>query len=127
MEYTLENLDVFITAENLSNKIWDLIIDKDWFVKSTVGKQLVNSSDSISANIAEGYGRYSFKDDSRFLIISRGSLLETKSWIRKCKARKIFSEADADSLLEELETIKKKLNGYINFVEKGIPKSKPKE
>ena len=46
------------------------------FQKSTVGHQLVRSADSISANIAEGFGRYHKKDKIKFYRSSMGSTTE---------------------------------------------------
>lgn len=62
MEYTLEKLDVYISAELFSDEIWVLVNKWDQFKKDTIGKQLVISADSISANMAEGYGRYFYKE-----------------------------------------------------------------
>jgi len=53
---TLDKIDVYITAFDLNNYVWDLVIKWENFAKFTVGKQLVESADSISANVAEGFG-----------------------------------------------------------------------
>lgn len=74
MEYTLEKLEVYQLAELFSDKIWDLVSEWDYFKKDTIGKQIVRSADSISANIAEGYGRYYYKDSKLFYFYSRGSI-----------------------------------------------------
>ena len=39
--------------------------------------QILDSSRSITANIAEGHGRFYYQDNVRFCRISRGSLEET--------------------------------------------------
>ena len=70
----------------------------DHFPKITVGKQLVDAADSISANIAEGYGRYSYKDNVRFVRIARGSLYETKNWLRRSFKRKLLTAEDTKKL-----------------------------
>jgi four helix bundle protein len=49
-----------------------------YFEKETVGKQLVQASDNIGANISEGAGRKTPKDNQRFIRIARGSFNETK-------------------------------------------------
>ena len=74
MEYTLEKLEVYQLAVLFSDKIWDLVSEWDYFKKDTIGKQIVRSADSISANIAEGYGRYYYKDSKQFYFYSRGSI-----------------------------------------------------
>ncbi|MEP7376300.1 MAG: four helix bundle protein [Chitinophagaceae bacterium] len=39
--------------------------------------QIVDSSRSVTRNMAEGYGRYTFTDTRNFFIIARGSITET--------------------------------------------------
>jgi four helix bundle protein len=55
--HSLEDLEVYRFAETFSDEIWFLVSEWDNFAKDTIGKQIVRSADSISANIAEGYGR----------------------------------------------------------------------
>ena len=83
----LSKLNIYNDSMKLSNEIWDIVNVLDYFVKDTIGKQLVRSADSISANISEGYGRYSFKENICFLYYSRGSLYETITWINKTTRR----------------------------------------
>jgi hypothetical protein len=66
MDYTLEKLEVYNLAEEFSDEIWDIVEGWKIFLKDTIGKQLVRSADSISANIAEGYGRYYYKESKQF-------------------------------------------------------------
>jgi four helix bundle protein len=130
MEYTLEKLEVYLIAELFSDEIWFQIDKWDNFKKDTIGKQLVRSADSISANIAEGYGRYFYKESKQFYFYSRGSIQETKSWLSKCKRRNIIDVDKCDKLLAKAEKILAMLNAYIKFVAKsqGIlkPGSMPK-
>lgn len=58
MEYTLEKLEVYQLAESFSDNIWNIVGDWNFFLKDTIGKQVVRSADSVSANLTEGYGRY---------------------------------------------------------------------
>lgn len=116
MDYTLEKLEVYNLADTFSDEIWNIVDGWKIFLKDTIGKQIVRSADSISANIAEGYGRYFYKESKQFYFYSRGSLQETKSWIGKCKRRKIIKEDKCDELLEKAEFILIKLNAYIKFV-----------
>lgn len=62
MKYTLENLEVHNEAEIFSDEIWTIVQQWRHFEKDTIGKQIVRAADSISANIAEGYGRYFYKE-----------------------------------------------------------------
>lgn len=61
----------------------------DYFSKDVVGKQFIRSIDSISANIAEGFGRYNKKDKIKFYHYSFGSIKESFNWNEKAIARKL--------------------------------------
>lgn len=69
--YTLETLEVYITAEKLSDEIWALVTKWKPFERDTVGKQLTRAVDSISANIAEGYGRFYYKESKVFYFFCK--------------------------------------------------------
>ena len=125
MVYTLEKPEVYQLAEAFSDVIWNFVAGWKSFEKDTVGKQLVRAADSISANIAEGYGRYFYKEGKQFYFYLRGSIQETKSWLSKCKRRKLVPEDTSDKLLQEAEKIMAKLNAYIKFVSKS-PKHQSK-
>jgi four helix bundle protein len=114
----IEELDVYILAEEISNEIWNIVLNWDLFAKDTVGKQICRAADSISANIAEGYGRYHFKENKNFCYYSRGSILEVKSFLRKSKQRNLLTQEQFNALLKKLEIIHIKLNSYIKFIGK---------
>jgi len=118
MVIRLEDLEVYSLAESFGDEIWFLVLEWDYFVKDTVGKQLVRSADSIAANIAEGFGRYHFKENKNFCYFSRGSIIETKSWLKKSKTRRLISEDKFADLIEKLELIHLKLNSYIKSIGK---------
>jgi four helix bundle protein len=79
MALQLEDLEVYIDANIIADEIWSLVSKWDYFQKDTIGKQIVKSSDSIGANISEGYGRYFHKENLQFCYYFRGSLYETKT------------------------------------------------
>ena len=115
--YKLDDLEVYKRAEKLSDAIWlEVMSWKDYFIKDTIGKQLVRSADSIGANIAEGYGRFHYKENRNFCYFSRGSIMETKGWLVKLKNRKILQEEKANEFIDELTQVHKMLNSYIKFI-----------
>ena len=91
MSNRIEDLEIYTLADNFSNKIWVLVLEWDYFTKDTIGKQITRSADSISANIAEGFGRFHYKENKNFCYFSRGSLIETKGWLNKCKVRNLIN------------------------------------
>ena len=92
MEKTnFEKLEVYQIAEELADVVWEIVADWPSFARQTVGTQLVRAADSITANIAEGTGRGSAKDRRQFVRIARGSLYETKNWLRRAYRRKLVT------------------------------------
>lgn len=80
---SFEDLQVYQLAETLADDVWSIVEPWDAFARDTVRKQLVRAADSIGANIAEGTGRGSYQDNRRFIRIARGSLCETRHWLRR--------------------------------------------
>lgn len=67
MEQTnFEKLEIYQLPEKLADRIWDIVLEWNHLAQDTVGKQIIRSADSIGANIAEGSGRGSDKDYTRF-------------------------------------------------------------
>lgn len=116
--FNLDDLEVYQLAENFGDEIWFLVQEWDYFAKDTLGKQIARAADSISANIAEGYGRYHYKENRNFCYFSRGSIIETKGWLKKCKNRNLLSENQFNALFEKLQVIHLKLNAYLKFIGK---------
>src|SRR4030042_4722545 len=74
--FTLENLEVYKSSRELSKLAWDVYVGLELDQKIIIGQQFVKSTDSVGANIAEGYGRYHYLDKIRFYYNSRASLFE---------------------------------------------------
>ena len=105
-----DKLDIYKLAEKLADQVWDLVMSWDGFAKDTVGKQLVRSADSIGTNIAEGAGRGSYQDNRRFIHIARGSLNETKHWLRRAFKRNLLNEEQVKSLKPLVDELVPRLN-----------------
>jgi four helix bundle protein len=89
-----EDLQVYQLAEVLADDVWNIVIAWDVFARDTVGKQIVKAADNIGANIAEGTGRGSYQDNRRFIRIARGSLYETRHWLRRAYKRNLLNEEE---------------------------------
>ena len=112
----LEELQVYQLSMELGEKVWEVVIDWDYFLKDTVGKQLLRSVDSIAANLSEGFGRYFYKENKQLCYYSRGSLFETKTWLTKVRNRNLISEEQFKNFSEDIDLIGKKLNSYIKSI-----------
>ncbi len=119
--YVLEELDVYNLSMELAEDIWNIAVNWNFLAQDTVGKQIIRSSDSIGANIAEGYGRYFYKENRQFCFYARGSILETKTWLKKSENRKLITLEQYSILFSKLEAIHLKLNAYLKFIGKKPP------
>ncbi|MBK8946617.1 MAG: four helix bundle protein [Ignavibacteriae bacterium] len=111
----LNDIEAYKIAFNLSNYIWDIVITWDIFAKKTIGEQYVDAVDSISANIAEGFGRYSKKDKIRFYRISFGSVFESLDWNQKSIVRNLLTKDQYNYIFNELQKLPKSINSLISF------------
>ena len=111
----LNDISAYKKAFNLSNYVWEIIYQWNYFEKDTVGKQFVRAVDSVSANIAEGFGRYGKKDKIKFYYYSRGSVKEALDWNEKAKNRKLFTKEDYDKIFKGLNTLSKEINILIRL------------
>lgn len=111
----LNDISAYKTSFVLSNYVWNTVIKWDYSLRKTVGDQFIRAVDSISANIAEGFGRYNKKDKIRFYRISFGSLLESLDWNEKAKVRKLLKEEEYLHIFKELKQLQKEINNLINF------------
>ena len=111
----LNDISAYKVSFHLSNYVWDIVVKWDYFAKDTVGKQFARAIDSISANIAEGFGRYNKKDKIKFYRYSFGSLKESLDWNEKAKIRKLLTEEQYNHILEELQKLPRELNHLIKF------------
>ncbi|MCW3086737.1 MAG: four helix bundle protein [Sediminibacterium sp.] len=125
MPFLLENLHVFLLSERISNEIWTTVNEWPSFEKHGLGKQLTAAVDSISANIAEGYGRFFIKENIKFCLYARGSLLETKSWLRKAVQRKLITEERFLYFITQIDLVHKKLNGYMKVLKANMHNQTP--
>lgn len=114
----LEELRVYQMAMDMGEEVWLIVKEWDYFAKDTIGKQLVRAADSIASNLAEGFGRYHFKEAKNFAYYSRGSLYEVKTWLTKAHNRKLITEQEFNSFISTIDSIGIKLNNYINSIGK---------
>ncbi len=115
MEKTsFEKLDIYKLAENLADTVWATVSSWDPLAKDTIGKQLIRSADSIGANLAEGLGRGSYAETSRFARIARGSLFEVRHWLRRAFPRNLLSSDEIKTLKEIIDKLTPRLSAYIN-------------
>lgn len=113
----LNDIEAYRIAFTLSNYVWDIVAQWEYFSKKTIGSQFTDAVDSISANIAEGFGRYTKRDKIRFYRISFGSMYESLDWNEKAKNRKLITEENYHHIFNELQKLPKSINSLIKYTD----------
>jgi four helix bundle protein len=111
----LNDVFAYKKALLLSNYVWNIVIRLDYFSKKTVGEQFIRSTDSISANIAEGFGRYNKKDKIKFYRYGFASIKETLDWNQKSKQRNLITEEEYNYILNCLNDLQLDFRYLIKF------------
>jgi four helix bundle protein len=101
----LNDVEAYKVAFNLSNYLWPMIQKWPNSDRDTVGKQYMRAADSISANLAEGFGRFSKKDKINFYRYARGSVYECFDWNEKCKVRNIIAAEEYTFIFSHITAI----------------------
>ena len=112
-EKSLGNLKVYQNALELSELGWEIYLRLSQEVKFGMENQFIRAIDSIGANIAEGYGRFHYREKVKFYYNARGSLWESKHWLLLLFKRDFIDKETFEYLLSRLNQAGKQLNGFI--------------
>lgn len=110
---SLENLETYELARELSRIGWEIYVLLDWRGKKITGDQFMESTDSVGANIAEGYGRFHYLDKVKFYYNARGSLLESHHWLNLLVERKLIESSFKSRYLNIYKNLRMALSGLI--------------
>lgn len=83
-----------------------------------LGDQVLRSARSITANIAEGYGRFHYLDNSKFCSNARGSCYEVLDHLITAHDEGLISEKLLTAGREKFECAKGLLNGYMAYLKR---------
>lgn len=85
-----------------------------------ITSQLRRAASSITANIAEGFERYHYKDKIKFYYQARGSAAEVQNFILLSLDLGYATKQQCEQLMNQAEGIRKLINGLIRSVENQI-------
>ena len=117
MHHNFRELEVWKESKNLSIRVYNLTRQ---FPKSEmygITLQINRAAVSIPSNIAEGAGRNSNKDFSRFINIALGSAFELETQLIITFELNFIENNEYEELIKEIHIIQKKLvnfNKYLN-------------
>lgn len=113
---SFENLDCFKYCKELRIEISELVKTFPNSEQYRLIDQMIRSSRSVTNNIAEGYGRFHYKENIQFCRISRGSLYELIDHLQISFENQLINKERLSELLYKIESCLKLLNGYINYL-----------
>lgn len=116
----LTDIESYNIGFSFGNKVWEVVAGWPYLAQKTIGAQFIDAADSISANIAEGFGRYHKKDKIKFYHYSRGSVLECIDWLEKSISRNLLTQDQYDELKNELEKLPKAINSLIKYTDQQL-------
>ena len=110
-------LPVYKCCREFRKKISDLV--RKHFPKSEnflLKSQVLDSSRSVTAKIAEGFGRFHYQKNIQFCRISRGSLDETLEHIITAYDENYITKEILAAINKEYKECLKQLNSYIKYL-----------
>jgi four helix bundle protein len=113
---TFETLEVWKTARDLRKEIASLVKIFPQEEKYRSIDQIVRSSRSVTANIAEGYSRYHYQENIQYCRQARGSLFELLDHLYVALDEQYIPLNLFNDLKTETFRVIKILNGYINHI-----------
>lgn len=111
-----DDLEIYQLALNLADWIYELTMSFPLQEKYNIVSQLRRATTSIGANIAEGYGRFHYKENIQFCRQARGSLAETKHFMLFSQKRKYITAEVLDDFLGRYRQLQIKINNYIKSI-----------
>ena len=112
-------LDVYKKCRFFRREISNLA--KDHFPeeeKYLLKSQIIRSSRSVTANIAEGHGKYYYKETIKYCRNARGSLEETLEHLITAFDEKYLAKEILESMKTCYDDCMRLINGYIRYLEK---------
>ncbi|MEO9884739.1 MAG: four helix bundle protein [Balneola sp.] len=116
--YKLSELESWKSARQLRILISELIKNFPADEKFRLKDQIIRSSRSIPANIAEGFGRFHYQENIQFCRIARGSLYETLEHLMCAKDEGFINDEQFKNTNEQILECLKILNGYVQYLKK---------
>lgn len=113
-------LEVWKMARELKKEIESLTKNFPAEEKFKLTDQLIRSARSINANIAEGHGRFSYKDQLHFCIQARGSVSETLNHLIDAFDCNYINKNQLEYFKSKIDEVSRLLNGYIAYLRKNV-------
>ena len=120
---SFEELTVWKLARQFRHRIYQ--VSEEWPRREMYGltAQIRDAAVSVTANIAEGYGRYHYRENIQLCRISRGSVNEVLDHLYTALDEGYISKETFDELYAQGREVERVLNGYINYLQRQMNKA----
>ncbi len=108
-----KDLEVWRLARELRNEIYRRAGTLPDIEKFCLATQLRRAAISVTANIAEGFGRFSYQENAQFCRQARGSLFELRDHRTSCVDQGYLSHIEGKRLDSMIQRVAQVLNGYL--------------
>ena len=108
-----KDLDVWQVARELRSSMYKLAQSLPDFEKFALATQIRRAASSVTANIAEGFGRFSYQENVQFCRQARGSLFELRDHITTCVDQRYIDAVEGQRLDAMAQCVAQLLNGYV--------------
>lgn len=111
-----EDLEIWQLSRLLCQEIYQIIENTNLKNNYRLCNQIDGSSGSIMDNIAQGFERNGNKEFIQFLSIAKASCGETRSQLYRVFDRNFISKDKFENLIEQTETLSKRIGAFINYL-----------
>jgi four helix bundle protein len=115
---TFETLEVWKAARELRKEISRLARTLPPIEQYRLTDQMIRASRSVTANIAEGYGRFHYQENIQFCRQARGSLYELLDHLTVALDEEYFVDAIFNAMKRNVFMVVKIMNGYVSYLRK---------
>ena len=108
-----KDLEVWKTARQLRRELYDMAKGLPDIEKFSLASQIRRAAVSVTANIAEGYGRFGYQENAQMCRQARGSLYELRDHLTTCVDEGYLDPAKGERLDALIQSVTRLLNGYL--------------
>jgi four helix bundle protein len=117
-KFRIDDFELYRLARAFRVKVYQLIRQLSAEEKYALAPQMRRAAVSITNNIAEGHGRWHYKENMNFCRISRGSLKEIIDDLNVCEDEKYGEQTMVSQLKQEAYALIPRINSYILYLKK---------
>ena len=118
--FGFEDLNVYKAARQFRRRMYQIAKVLPGEERFALIQQMRRAAISLTNNLSEGYGRYTWQDRTHFCRQARGSLMELVDDIGICHEEGYIAEAEFKSIREQAAQVLQLMNGYIGYLQKGL-------